>query len=142
MAEKVMVNPYVLIGTSAAPDNLTDHVRAVTLNYTIELQDRTASGSTFRRRIAGLKDWTATVEFNQDFAADEVDATLWGLVGSTANRMVIKPSTAVVGAGNPRFSGNAMLESYQPLGGSVGDLMTVSITFQGNGTLTRSTAST
>lgn len=142
MAEKVLINPYLLIGTSASPVNLTDHVRAVTLNYTVEIQDRTYSGSTFRKRIRGLKDWTATVEFNQDFAASEVDATLWGLVGSTANRMVIKPSTAIVGTANPRFLGNAMLESYQPLGGSVGDLMTVSVTFQGNGTLTRSTATT
>jgi len=142
MAELCFKDAYVLVGTTTAPTNLSDHVRSVTINYAAEMLDKTAMTDDSRSRLAGLKDWSVTIEFNQDYATGSVDATLFDMVGSSATRVLVKPTTAIVGAGNPRFYGNALLESYPPVGGSVGDLATVSVTFQGDGDLTRSVAST
>ena len=93
-----------------------------------------------KQRIAGLKDWSVDVELNQDFAAASVDATLFPLVGAAAFAIEIRPDAGAVSATNPKFTGNALLESYPPISGSVGELATVSITLQGDGDLTRATA--
>lgn len=135
MAEMVLDNAFLSVGGV----DLSDHVRSVTLSYSAELQDVTAMGDDTRNRLGGLKDWSVSVEFNQDYAANEVDATLFSLVG-TSVALIIRPDTGSASATNPQFSGNAILESYQPLGGSVGDAHVAPVTFQGNGDLTRSTS--
>jgi len=143
MAVFVIKNASIRIGaTTAAYVNLSDHCRSVSVNYTVELQDKTAMGSSARRRIFGLKDWTATLEFNQDYASGSVDATLWPIVGSTGGAIIIKPHSSAVGAGNPRYYGKFQLASYSPFGGAVGSLAINNVSIQGDGLLSRSTAST
>lgn len=124
---------FFAVGTTAAPTNLTNHVRSITINYAAEMLDKTAMQNDSRARITGLKDWSVTVEFNQDYAAGSVDATLFPMVGSTAKYIAIRPTTAAGSATNPRFNGLGLLESYPPLGGAIGDLATVTATFQGGG---------
>jgi len=141
MAELCFKDCYFAVGTSAAPTNLTDHVRGVTINYAAEMLDKTHMQNDSRSRLAGLKDWSVAVEFNQDFAAANVDATLFPLVGSTAKHIVIRPTTAAAGAANPRFYGRCILESYGPIAGTVGALLTATATFQGDGDLTRAVSS-
>lgn len=141
MGEIVLKSAYVLMGTTTAPVNLTDHVRSVTINYSAELQDKTAMKSNSRSRIAGLKDWSVDIEFNQDYASSKVDQTLFGYVGSTNKWISIRPTTAKSTDTNPRYHGKCLLEGYSPISGGVGDLETVSVTFMGDGNLTRSTTS-
>lgn len=136
MAEIVLKNAAVIVNSV----NLSDHVRGVTINYSAELQDKTAMGSSARKRIAGLKDFTISVDYNQDYAASKVDATHFSLVGGTTFAIKIFPNSTTVGAGNPYYSGACLLESYSPIAGSVGELNTVTINYQGNGVLSRSTA--
>lgn len=119
--------------------DLSDHVRQVTLNVSAAELDDTAMGDTFRSRIGGLKDWSVTIEFNQDYAASEVDATLWPLLGTTTT-VVVKPTSSAVSATNPSYSGSVLVSGYNPVGGSVGDLATTSVTWQGAGALARATA--
>lgn len=144
MAELCFKDCYFSVGTTVAPTNLTDHVRGVTINYAAEMLDKTAMQDDSRSRLAGLKDWSMTVEFNQDYAAGEVDATLFDMVGaaSTTVRVMVKPTTAAVGAANPRFHGYSLLESYGPVAGTIGGLLTATATFQGDGNLTRSASAT
>lgn len=119
--------------------DLSDHVRQVTLNVSADELDDTAMGATYRSRKGGLKDWSVTVEFNSDFAASEVDATLWPLLGSTTT-ITVKPTSAAVGSTNPSFSGSVLVSQVNPVGNSVGDLATVSVTWPGASTLTRATS--
>ncbi len=135
MAEQVLTNAHLTVNGV----NLSDHVRSITLRYAAELQDITAMSDTTRARLGGLKDWSFDVEFNQDFAASNVDATLFPIVG-TSVAVIIRPDAGAVSTTNPNFTGNAMIESYQPVGGAVGDAHVSPVTFQGNGTLTRATA--
>lgn len=136
MPVMVLKNAYVLINAV----NLSDHVKSVTINYAAEILEKTAMSANSKQRIAGLKDWSVDVELNQDFAAASVDATLFPLVGAAAFAIEIRPDAGVVSATNPKYTGNALLESYPPISGSVGELATVSITLQGDGDLTRATA--
>lgn len=136
MATQVFTDAYVLINAV----DLSDHVRSVTLNYSAELVDETAMGDTTRVRKGGVKDWSMEVEFNQDYAASSVDATLFSLVGSTFTVTVRPDNSDGVSATNPNYTGTGILESYAPLSGSYGDLHTTSITIQSAGALSRATA--
>ena len=125
--------------------DLSDHVASVTVNYEAEQQDDTAMGDDTRSNKPGLYNWTIDVEFHQDYAASEVDATLFSLVGADFP-IVVKPTSAAVSSTNPSYSANATLSSYQPMGGSVGDLEMAPSTFvpakgaSGSATLTRATS--
>jgi hypothetical protein len=80
-----------------------------------------------------LQNNTVTINFNQDFAATKVHATLKGLVG-VPTTVVVRPTSAVAVAGtNPDFTvSSALMSEYRPVMGAVGDLATVgAITFAG-----------
>lgn len=118
--------------------DLSDGVQAVTVNYSAELQDDTAMGDDTRTMLPGLKTWTMEIQFKQDFDAGKVDATNFSLVGAAEFPItVMSDKTAGVSATNPRFTGNALLETYPILGNTVGELATTSLTYQGTGILTR-----
>lgn len=135
MAEQIFKNAHLTLGGV----DLSDHVRSVTLSYSAEVQDITAMSDDTRNRLGGLKDWSISVEFNQDYAAGKVDATLFSLVG-TSVAVVLRPDAGAVGATNPEFTGSAILESYQPVGGAVGDAHVSPVVLQGNGDLARATS--
>jgi hypothetical protein len=105
-------------------------VKSLTINYNAESLDETAMGNDTRIHKGGLKDWSVEVEFHQDFGGvDEPDLQLWGEVGKQA--LLI----ATVDGGE-NYQGQAMLESYSPASGSVGDLLPATATFVSAGTLT------
>lgn len=133
MAKKVLTDAFVSINAV----DLSDHVNQVTLNYQAELQDSTTMGADTRERLGGLKDWSLEIDFYQDFDAAEVDATLFPLVGATFTAIVREDKTAGVSATNPNYSGTGILESYPPLGGSIGEMSASSVTIQAAGTLSR-----
>ena len=135
MATVVLNDASVVINSV----DLSDHVKSVTINYSAEMLDDTAMGDNTRSRKGGLKDWSFDITFHQDYAASNVDATLFPLVG-TAFSTVIKPTSGAVSATNPSYTGTGTLESYNPIGGGVGDLQETSITIQSAGDLSRATA--
>jgi hypothetical protein len=116
MAQFILKDAFVLINAV----DLSDHVRSVTVNYSAEVQDNTPMTKNSRQRIGGLKDWSADVEFYQDHAAGEVDATLFGVVGSQI-ACEFRPTSAARGATNPGYTGNGIIESYEPVAGAVGE---------------------
>lgn len=126
MAHFVLKDAYVLLNAV----DLSAHVRSVTVNYSAELVDDTTMSKVSRSRKGGLKDWSLNVEFAQDFAAAQVDATLFSLVG-TQFAVEVRPTSGARSATNPAYTGNGMLESYQPVTGSVGALAMAPITIQG-----------
>lgn len=119
--------------------DLTDHVHQVSFNYTADELDDTAMGDTHRSRIGGLKDSNVTLGFHSDFAASEVDATLFPLLGTNVN-VTVKATSAAVSATNPLFTLPVLVSQVNPLGNSVGDLAQVSVTWPGSGTVTRATS--
>lgn len=119
-------------------NDLSAHVRSVTINYEAEQQDDTNMGDTTRVNLPGLLNWSIDVEFSQDFSA--VDAVLFPLVGAAAFTVTIKPASGSVSSSNPSYSGSAVLATYPPLGNAVGDQATAAATFQSAGPLARAIA--
>lgn len=135
MATFAFIDAYVTVNSV----DLSDDVRQVTLTVSADELDDTAMGDTFRSRIGGLKDWSVSLEFNSDFAASQVDATLWPLLGTTTT-IAIRPTSGSKSATNPEYTGSVLVSQVNPLGNGVGDLATVSVQWPGAGTLTRATS--
>lgn len=133
MAVLVMTNAKVTI----ASVDLSGWVRSLTLNYNAEVKETTAMGVGSKQRVAGLIDWSVEIEFNQDYACSAVDDTIFELIGTSGVAIAIRPTADAVGPTNPEFQGVGVIESYAPLSGSVGDVSTTNLSFQGSGVLTR-----
>lgn len=116
--------------------DLSDHVRKVTIKTEVDDLENTAMGAVWKGRLGGLKDWSLDLEFNQDFAASNVDATLWPLLGNVTT-VTVRPTSAAKSATNPEYAGPALVAEYTPMDGSVGDLATTSVSWPGAGLLTR-----
>lgn len=123
--------------------NLSDHIASITLNESADVVETTAFSSTAAKtRVAGLKDNSVTLEFHQDFAANNVEATINGttsLVG-TVTTIVVQPTSAAVSATNPSYSFSALVSEWQSLSGSVGELSTASVTWPISGAITKATS--
>lgn len=135
MATFVMTDASLTVGGT----DLSDHIKSITISYSAAEQDNTAMGATAMSRLGGLLDWSMEVEFYQDYAVGEIDATMFSLVG-TSVALVAKPTSGSVSTTNPSYSGNGILTSYQPLGGAVGEIAMAPVSFVGNGALARATA--
>jgi hypothetical protein len=131
----VVTNAIVTIGAV----DLSSHITKVTLSTSVNELETTTFGNTAKRRVAGLKDSTVAIDFNQDFAASTVEATLYPLVGSTA-QIVVKPNGSTASATNPSYTFNALITEWMPLDAQVGELATASVTFPVDGTITKATA--
>ena len=137
MATFVLYDAYL----SVAGTDLSDHVKSVTVDAGQNMTDDTAMGDAFVSNAAGLATWSVSVEFLQDYASGKVDATLEPLLGiGTTAALVVRPASGSVSATNPSYSGTGILESYNPIGGSVGDQSMASATFQSASALTRATS--
>ena len=132
MATLALTDCYVELATI----DYSSHFTSATIDYSAELLEDTAFGDTSRSRVAGLKEWSLTLELNLDYASSSIDSVLFPLVG-TSVAIEIRPTSGSVSSSNPSYTGNAFLESYQPINGSVGELATASITFTGTGNLSR-----
>lgn len=135
MATFVMTDAYISINSV----DLSDWCTSVTLSVEVDEQEDTAFGDTYRSRLGGLRDWSLDLEFNQDFAASAVEATLFSLLGSST-AVDIRANTNLVTATNPRYTGNVLVTQFSPIDGAVGDIATTSVSWPGNGTLTRATS--
>jgi hypothetical protein len=134
MAQLVLTNADITVNGVV----LSDRANSVELNYEIESVEVTAFG-TNRSFIGGLQNNTITIEFMQDFAAAETEATIFPLVGQQTS-VTVRPSSAATSATNPLYTvTGTFLSSHTPVAASVGELAMTSLTFTG-GTLVKTTA--
>ena len=119
--------------------DLSDHGNQVSVSYEAESQDDTAFGDDTRSNAGGLKAWSMDITFLQDFAASNVDATMFPLVGTTVT-VAVRGDSAAISATNPSYTGTGLIQSYSPFGNAVGDQATASVTVQAAGTLSRATS--
>lgn len=113
--------------------DLSSLVESVVLTYSVDQLEITAMGMTGRRFDDGLQNNQLTVNLYQDYAANQVEATVYSLVGSLTT-VVVKPAAGAVSATNPSYTlTNTFLSSHQPLGssGRVGEMPMVQLTFNG-----------
>lgn len=135
MAQLVLTNASITINSV----DLSDRANSVELNYEVDSVEVTAFGDTGHKFTGGLQNLSCTIEFMQDFAASEVEATIYPLVGTTTT-VVIKPDSGAVSATNPSYTiSDGFLASHSPVAGAVGELAMTSLTFTG-GSLAKATS--
>ena len=134
MAVEVLTDALITINAIV----LSTRSNQVELDFTIEAKESTAFGDTGRKYVGGLQNNKCTIALMQDYAAANVEATVYPLVG-TSTTLIIRKSSAVVGVTNPTYTlSNTFLESHTPVKGDVGELMTIQLVFSG-GTLVKTT---
>ena len=119
--------------------DLSSSIRKVTLSTSRAELDTTTFGSSAKRRVAGLADNKVSLDFNQDFSASSVEASIYTLIGSTTT-IVIKPNGTTASATNPSYTFTALVTSWTPLDAQVGELASATITWPIDGDITKAVA--
>jgi hypothetical protein len=110
--------------------SLGNRANSVSINYEIDALEATAFG-TQHIFVGGLQNLSVEIALMQDFAASNVEATVYGLVGTTTT-LVIKPTSSAVGATNPSYTiTGAYLAAHTPVAGAVGELAMTTLSFTG-----------
>ena len=133
MAKLVLKDAFVSINAV----DLSDRVESITINYGAETPESQAMSDGTKTRLPGLIDWSVDITFRQDFGASTVDVTLFPLVGAAAFAVEFRPTSAAAAATNPKYTGNALLASYSPLGNTIGETAAAPVSLVGDGALTR-----
>jgi hypothetical protein len=123
--------------------DLTGRATSAEITSEKDLVEATTFGASNKQNLLGLGDGTMSIDFTQDYAAAQVDATLWPIhSGGTEVVITIKPFNAAVAANNPLYSMTGVLPSYSPISGGVGELSTVTAEFSNSGSagITRATS--
>lgn len=110
---------------------LSDHVTNVTINRVFDELEVTAMGDTAHKFVKGLESSTITLDFLNDTAAANVNATLQAAWGTTVP-LTLKQTSAATSATNPLFSTTILVNNTSDINGSPSQIATQSITFTCN----------
>ena len=111
--------------------DLSDHVTSATINRQFTELSVTAMGDTAEKFVKGLENSTITLDFLNDTAASNVNATLQAAWGTTVT-LTLKQTSAAVSATNPEFQTTVLVNNTQDINGAPGDISMQSITFTCN----------
>lgn len=126
MAKLVLRNCFIEVNGV----DFSDHASSATINLVKDDVETTNFGGDGRERVAGLKDDSFEITFQQDFAAGSVDDVLYPLWDSEAEFVVkVRPTSAAVSPSNPEYSATCILLEYTALDGDVGDLSEAEVEF-------------
>ena len=135
MAVIVLKDAFVSVGGV----DVSTRTNSVTLNYEIDSVETTSFGDTGHQFIGGLQNVSCEVSLHQDYAAANVEATLYPLVGTTTT-VIVKPVNTTTSATNPAYTlTGTYLAAHTPVAGAVGELAMTSVTFTG-GTISKATS--
>lgn len=127
------------VGFKLGSVDLSDHVKAFTINQKFDELEVTAMGDTGHRFVKGLESASITVSFLNDDAVASVLPTLEAAYGTSVTFKAVQVQsggTATVSATNKLYSGLLLINNLTPINGAVGDISTQDITFTVNGAIT------
>ena len=137
------------VGLKIATVDLSQYVTSITLTQTFDEVETTAmsTSSTASHTFAkGLESSTLTVDFLNDWAASQVQATLQAAYGTTVTALIVpvKSASTVISATNPLYTVSILVNNLTPVGspGTPGDYARSSMTFTCNSAVAYSTTGT
>lgn len=139
MAKQILNNA----GLKVAGTDLTNHVQSIEISEEWDEVDVTAMGDSAKTTLLGIQDASMKVTFFQDFAASSVDSVLNPLAGSNTGFTVVAYANGTTAtATSPSYTMVAVLPSYQPISGGVGEASMIDVTFRNASSagITRGTA--
>lgn len=126
MAKLVLRDCFISVNGT----DFSDHVNSVEVQLKKDAVDTTNFSGGGKEQAHGLKSDEFTLNFQQDFAAADVDAILYPLYDTEVEfEVVVRPTAAAVSATNPNYTGTCILLEYSPLNGKVGDLSETKVKF-------------
>lgn len=135
MAKHVFKNAKVKIDGV----DLTSSISAVTVSRTADELDSTGLGADARERISGLEDASVTISFFQDYGAGSVYATLADNFGDVVNVLISPTGATTATATAPFITVPVLVSQDTPVGGQIGDIATLDVTWPGAGAITVAT---
>ena len=136
MPKMVLLAEYLSINSNV----LNTFTKKAELTVEVEEKDVTNYASLgWKEVIGGLKSAELGCEFLQDFAASQLDAIMWPLLG-TVVPFEVRADQGAASTSNPKYTGSILINGWNPITGSVGDEATVSMGFPTSGAVTRATA--
>ena len=130
------------VGVKVNSVDLSDHVTSVTLNRSFDELEVTAMGDTGHKFVKGLEASSVTIDFLNDTASANVLATLQAAWGTTVEVKLLQEKGTAVGATNPLYTFNVLVNNTTDINGSVGDVGMQSVTWTVQGATTVATTGT
>ena len=130
------------VGVKVNSVDLSDHVTSVTLNRSFDELEVTAMGDLGHKFVKGLEASSVTIDFLNDTASANVLATLQAAWGTTVEVKLLQEKGTAVGATNPLYTMNVLVNNTTDINGGVGDIGTQSVTWNVQGATTVATTGT
>lgn len=136
MAKYVVTSQKVTLNGSDVSDACA---RAELVLNAAEVETTDFGSGGWTEVVGGLKSGQLTLDFHSDFGVGAVSSLFQNLVGTIGTFVVIANGTAA-SAQTPAYSATALINSFTPVAGAVGDLATFSVTFPTTGAVGYATA--
>jgi hypothetical protein len=118
------------VGLKIATVDLSSFITSITLTQTFDEVETTSMGATSHTFSKGLESSTLQVDFLNDWAAAQVQATLQAAYGTSVTAVAIPVKGTAVSASNPLFTVSILVNNLTPLGtGGPEDFARSSMTF-------------
>ena len=118
------------VGLKIATVDLSQFITSITLTQTFDEVETTSMGSASHTFSKGLESSTLQVDFLNDWAAAQVQATLQAAYGTSVTAVMIPVKGTAVGATNPLYTVSILVNNLTPLGtGGPEDFARSSMTF-------------
>jgi hypothetical protein len=131
----VLLAEYLSINANV----LNTFTKKAELSVEVEEKDVTNYASLgWKEVIGGLKSGELGCDFLNDFAAAQLDAIMWPLLG-TVVPFEVRADQGARSTANPAYTGSILINGWNPITGSIGDEASVSMSFPTSGAVTRAT---
>jgi hypothetical protein len=130
------LTPTVLLDVfiSINSNTISDHGNKIEVPLSADVLETTCFGQTFKTRVGGLKDGVVNISLLNDFTASNLNANMYQLLG-TVVPFEIRPTSSARSATNPSLTGFILINAWNPLSGSVGDLDSMDMSFPTSSTV-------
>jgi len=137
MAKFVVTATTVTMG---GEDISTACARAELVINAAEVETTDFGSGGFTEVIGGLKSGTLSLDFHQDFGVDAVSTLFLDTVGTVVVFTLVAGNGTEAGTTTPLYTASALITSFTPVSGAVGDLGTFSVSFPTTGAITYATS--
>lgn len=124
MAIYTATNTYLLLGTL----NVSDHVQSASITINYDQLDARAMTNSGNPQVKGLAAHTLQATLFNDQALSNIRAVLDAAKG-TGIAFALGANGSTASATNPVYSGTIWCNGYAPVGGSIGEMATIDLSF-------------
>jgi hypothetical protein len=136
MAKMVLLAEFVSLNAV----DLSAYTTKAEIVINVEAKEVTTYGSAgWKEYLGGLKAGTVNIEFQQDFGVGLLDQLMFAQLGNVV-AFDLRASNAARSTSNPSYTGNLLVQAWNPITGGVGDDATVTVSYPTSAAVTRLTA--